>query len=143
MPAKGKVATAYFTCGTFLRHNIIADQEGGLDHCDFVINSETYSRLHHDMIGRLELPPGRYLIKQADDDGSVPSKTVDVNLSAGETVLFKATYTKSQSMGGALILGPMGGEAFGSSLANVEVFKNPRLTSQKEKTPVNFRKKSD
>jgi hypothetical protein len=142
VPSKGKLATAYFTCGKFLQHYII-DQEMDLEHCDFVINSESYTTLQKNTIGRLELPPGRYQIKQVDDDGSIPNKTVEIDLAAGETVLFKTAFTQTISVGGTIVLGAIGGQAFGSRLASIEVFKNPSLANQKSKIPVAFQKKSD
>lgn len=140
--AKEKVATAYFICGKWLQHYIV-DQEMDLDHCDFVVNSEAYTTLYKNTIGRVDLPPGKYQVKQADDDGSIPSKEAVVDLIAGEVVLFKASFTKSVSLGGTLFGGAIGGEMMGSRLANVEVFKSPNLANQKDKTPVSFQKKSE
>lgn len=126
-PAVGIKATAYFTCGKWYTKSWLGDSENDSPFCDFLVNSTGYSRIEKNMVGRIELLPGRYQIKQVEESMGVSIPT-EVELGRGDVILFTANYTHR--------VGALGGAMTGNHLFTVELLKNDVLAKIRTKMPV-------
>ena len=88
-------AITYFVCGNALQKNIMFGDIDMTENfwCSFSINGKPYEKLNTSVIAKLELEPGEYVISRPDDNlAQIKPKTV--NLKAGSTTTFVASFTQ-------------------------------------------------
>ena len=115
-PQKGN-GVIYFSCGKWFTKSALLDAEDDLPACEFVINDRQYSQLKKGTVGKLELPNGKYSIKQAEGSMSVSIAT-SVELKESDVLLAVGEFTqKSGLSGGAL----SGNHVFSVALSQISI----------------------
>jgi len=115
-PQNGK-GVIYFSCGKWFTKSALLDAEDDLPACEFVINDRQYSQLKKGTVGKLELPKGKYSIKQAEGSMSVSIAT-SVELKESDVLLAVGEFTQKSGIGGGAL---SGNHVFSVTLSQISI----------------------